>query len=414
MPNHYGGLPVGPLGVLGGALVNPGQQSGGAAPPPELSFWDKLLGGVGGALGGPGASLLDPEGLRSAGRQGLLSAGASLLQGMTPTTQPRSFLGDLGTALTAGQAGAAAGAEGELGVQQVERQREYERELQEATARGASDEELLALHQKYNNVGMAQVMASRISARKPSRITALNPETEKIEYGMLNPVTGEIEFTGIVAPAQVGADRLERAAANRIAQQGVTWRRQKTKQYNQATKTVQEAHSGIVTAMQAFDALEAGADPTDAITKVNLLYAFIKAIDPGSVVRASEVALVEGALAMKDKFSRVFDDILRGKSGAIPDSVIAELRTTFTRLRDGLERNIRRRHGEMIDAAIGEGYYEDFERVFPNIDYLERPEVDPDLLDAGEAGGGLPVGIAPGGAPMSAIDQAIAQLIGGG
>jgi len=295
-----------------------------------MSIWDRILANMG-RMGGPQASLLPPELLQGAGRQGLLAAGTSLLAGMAPTTQPRNLLADLGTALQAGQQAAQQGVGQGLQATQQGRELEYQQKLDEATKRGAGPEELLALAQQYGDVGMAQVAVQQLQQQMPKYDEVWNPETGRFEYAQIvqgRPVPGS--FTG-----QVGAR--EQARQQREIEQGMMADDRRVRAEDRLKDDFRQAMTPLQNAAQIVDAglegiegaLARGENVTGA-DQILALYAFIRGIDPNSVVREGEARLAMEAQSTIDRIGAIARRATT--TTVLPPKLIREMAESLRRL----------------------------------------------------------------------------------
>ena len=340
--NDFPGLPVGPQGILGGALAgNMAQQAGGATPPGTASIWDRLLGNVGRTLSGGREGLLSPEGMQSAGRQGLLAAGASLLKGMTPTTQPRSFLGDLGSALEAGQAGAQQGMAGGVAQEKQIRENEYQQKLQEWQARGGTQEELLSLQQEYQDVGGAQITGAMIASQNklnaPKLEEVFNDETQKFEIARVTPTGEIIEFTGRTGTKeQARLNEQFRRNELKMGEQ-VRFAKDVGDEFMDTVRLTREARTNIVEpAIAAIkEAQRRGVMP--AAEQILALYGLVRGVDPNSVVRPGEIDLFTEAMSLRVEAERMWQKLDKNPEmgSAIPMSQLAPMLRTLERLRAG-------------------------------------------------------------------------------
>jgi hypothetical protein len=321
--------------------------------------------------------------MENVGRQGLLAAGASLLANMQPRRRSEApgFLGSIGQALQAGQEAAGGALQSGVGQQTIARQQEYQDAIDAATQRGASDEELLGIHQQYGNVGMAQVFASRIHAKQQRRrFVAEHPSTGQLVYAYELP-DGSVEYTQHIAPQEVADRRARERMEEQLNQRGRQTRSQARREFNNRTHEAVESFEQLVSGLQALDELQLDPRGSGAIAKVEALYTFVKGIDPGSVVREGEVRLVTEAQAIADRFKTFLDDVTRGRSPAVPDTVLDQLRSSFLRLQGGLSRRINFHHDSAMRYVAGEGFLEGYENFLPDLSRFQQqgpagPEVD--------------------------------------
>jgi hypothetical protein len=103
---------------------------------------------------------------------------------------------------------------------------------------------------------------------------------------------------------------------------------QLTDDYRSETKDIQSAYNFIDGALKQAPLAKAG-DPT---AQVGLLYAFVKAMDPNSVVREGEISLVNDAAPIYQRAQRLVQEYALGKSPAIPPAMVGQMVQYMTKM----------------------------------------------------------------------------------
>lgn len=93
-----------------------------------------------------------------------------------------------------------------------------------------------------------------------------------------------------------------------------------TDDYNKDTKTFRELGMVLSNAVAALPAALAG----DGAAQTNVLYAFVKAMDPNSAVREGEIGLVQAAAGLRDRAVQILQKA-GGSSAAVPPEMLREM-----------------------------------------------------------------------------------------
>lgn len=93
-----------------------------------------------------------------------------------------------------------------------------------------------------------------------------------------------------------------------------------TDDYNKDTKTFRELGMVLSNAVSALPAALSG----DGAAQTNVLYAFVKAMDPNSAVREGEIGLVQAAAGLRDRAIQILQKA-GGRSAAVPPEMLREM-----------------------------------------------------------------------------------------
>jgi hypothetical protein len=93
----------------------------------------------------------------------------------------------------------------------------------------------------------------------------------------------------------------------------------------------------------------------DAAARVQLLYGFVKALDPNSVVREGELALANAAAPFRSRMERIYADYLEGKSPAVPTEVVESMIDLMQQMQAAKEENWQKIYDSYVEAATTAG-----------------------------------------------------------
>jgi hypothetical protein len=281
------------------------------APEPEPpTFWQRL-----GALfsGMPDPSLTAAQN-REAGRMGLAHAGLAMMA--TP--------GNFGEQLAAG-AMAGQGAGDKLRAE-AQAKRDAA-ELRDLIGSGQVDEpmlrQLLARAIATGNIDVArtlsEVLKSGVGSDAANRdqwseMQVIDPATGKMITALLNKRTGEVRRTEYGA-----APRLPSSMNSPFF--GFSEERQLRNDYEKAIEDDLNAYKFVDAAIDASPLAARGDGPA----QVQILYAFVKAMDPTSVVREGEVRLAQEAASLWEFAQGQYQKYLAGQAVAVPPAVIPKM-----------------------------------------------------------------------------------------
>lgn len=325
-----GRLPPAPrLAPLASQL--PGAPTG---PPRGLSAQGGFMGGVDRLLGGAGMAGLDPANAADARRQGLLAAGAQMMMASQPQFgPPQTLTGILAQGLMAGQQGYGQGMDQGYAAQDMARKQAIYAELQPkpgesipqtyarvqamfaaATAQGDTD---IARASSEVLKSMAGMMESKAAPKAPDLWVGPDGQAyQRVEPTKDNPFG--LVPTGIKRPESEG-----RSPAMQLLedQRAFTRENQLNDDYNAEIKPITDVYGMISGALDSTEAAKAGDGPA----QVQLLYAFVKAMDASSAVREGELTLVQGAGSLKQRAQGLLDKYGKGEAVVVPAPMVDDI-----------------------------------------------------------------------------------------
>jgi len=149
----------------------------------------------------------------------------------------------------------------------------------------------------------------------------VNPETGKPEKYLIDRRTGEIKWTGVAPTPPASSGEVEN---QRRFQREASL----VDDYRAETRPVIDAYNFIDTSLENASLAKAG-DPT---AQVGLMYAFVKAMDPNSVVREGEIRLANAAAPVWARAQALYQDYVQGKSPAIPLQMVDQMVTYMKKM----------------------------------------------------------------------------------
>lgn len=325
-----GRLPPAPrLAPLASQL--PGAPTG---PPRGLTAQGGFMGGVDRLLGGAGMAGLDPANAADARRQGLLAAGAQMMMASQPQFgPPQTLTGILAQGLMAGQQGYGQGMDQGYAAQDMARKQAIYAELQPkpgesipqtyarvqamfaaATAQGDTD---IARASSEVLKSMAGMMESKAAPKAPDLWVGPDGQAyQRVEPTKENPFG--LVPTGIKRPESEG-----RSPAMQLLedQRAFTRENQLNDDYNAEIKPITDVYGMISGALDSTEAAKAGDGPA----QVQLLYAFVKAMDASSAVREGELTLVQGAGSLKQRAQGLLDKYGKGEAVVVPAPMVDDI-----------------------------------------------------------------------------------------
>lgn len=339
-------------GLLAGAARGMGGVLGAA--PRRRGVWDVL----GELFTGPQAAGVSPEQEAAARRQALVRGG-------------------LATLIANGQPGAnslSALAQGVLAGQQIGGDARAQAQLGNIAPMGA-EIDLPTLHKLfafYSSRGMveeARSTAEVIKAREAADARRSAPEENRyINVGgaLYDPVTGQWMQPPKGAPEEkpirVGGRDFPNTPEG--AEAAAAWQRrlypiretpgasfsrenQLRDDYRTETKDILNAYTFIDSALKGAGAAQNG-DPT---AQVALLYAFVKALDPNSVVREGEIKLASAAAPVWQRAQKMYEEYTQGKSPAIPSPMVDQMVAFMRNMQHDKQQQLRAIHDNYVSVA---------------------------------------------------------------
>jgi hypothetical protein len=332
--------------------------------------------------------LLTEEDYKNAQRQGMLSLGAGLLAQSGPSTVPVGFGQAVGRALQ----GAQDTYQGALGSMTERRGQaatignlRLKQQQAEAAAQGRA--QILAKYPMPDGknpdalrqwidqtlpmwVQVDPETAGRlVEVRKTMNTDARNPQ--QVDLGgkvvLRDPATGQIVFEGAktAPPRDTAAGEEQRAEMTR--QRTFTREQQLARQFEARTKDFAEI------ADKAMVVFESARDPS-AAGDLSLIFAYMKLLDPGSVVREGEFATAANTGSVPESVWGKYNRIIAGERLAQPvrDDFVQRARMLVRgnqgRLRHIMGQYERRARANGVDPSMV---------VYDYFDGMDAPEVAP-------------------------------------
>lgn len=81
----------------------------------------------------------------------------------------------------------------------------------------------------------------------------------------------------------------------------------------------------------------------DGVAQVNMLYAFVSSMDPGTAVREGEIGLVRSAASLRQQAAAYLDKYGRGEAVVVPPAMVAQMEALLRRRYEGLQRYVKER-----------------------------------------------------------------------
>jgi hypothetical protein len=363
-PNLFGIQNEGP-GLLGPDPVMPNFNRAAqivgsppvAAQNPTLQDRVKnVLSRIGDAFSGPADPRLSAEQNDAARKQALFNAGiATILGGRGGNTTAQALA--IG-ALTGQQAGAS-----HRGGQVMNAQKEAaKKRLQDALGAGMVDEQ--SLRRMFTqaliagDIDSARTLSEVLKSLPDPKAVTIDSGAYMVEAEGKNPTTGKMDrytydrrdpskkhWHGVELPPKSATSALSLD----LRKDNALFGRENAlvDDYTRDTKDISEAYDFVHSALSNASLAIAG----QAASKVNMLYAFVKAMDPASVVREGEIALVRGAAPLVSRVQNWIDDVARGKSPVVPKEVLIQMRDLMQKRMAFYEDRWSEQRGLMTDRA---------------------------------------------------------------
>lgn len=133
--------------------------------------------------------------------------------------------------------------------------------------------------------------------------------------------------------------------------------------YSTRTKDLRRAHQSIVGALDKIPEAAQG----NGAAQVQLLYAFIKAFDPTSVVREGEIALAQRATPLWD-WAKANVSKVANKSVLVPPEIVQQMGALMSDMADSYESNVNlEREALAVQGRLGRIDPADLEAALPKI-----------------------------------------------
>lgn len=299
-----------------------------APPAPQGPGWQaRLFGGADPLAGG----LLNPQEARGLGRQSLLNFGLNVLQNSGPSPYKRGLGEILAGGVLSGQQAYQQGTQQALGAQGIVTQRQNQARLQALHQRYAGRSDTASLTAYLNDligIGTPEALAA---ARSLSEVLKSQQERAPVRGQVISEVgpDGKVRQR-VIDPTQMGqtfgAPDVPRSGLSEN-QQLIESQRQFQREnsmsddFNRLTKPWMDVYQLTQGAIQRVPQSLAG----DGAAQIELLYAFIRALDPESVVREGEVALARQASSPYAQAQQLASKYAQGENVVIPQSLVRQM-----------------------------------------------------------------------------------------
>jgi hypothetical protein len=366
--------------------------------PVKAGLLDQILGRIMPSANTGG--LLNEDDIKNARQQGLLGLGASLLANSGPKTAAErvGLMQSVGQGIQGAQGayqGALQGAAGQRMAEQQFKTGDLQQQiagadlagktaaLQKAQQLATARQQIVQANPMPKDVnGMAQWIdatlpsfvqigdeetVARLSEIRKSIGDSKNAQTpQEIRLGdkvllrdqRTGATVGEYAMGPTPRDPNVGAATREAAQQQRLFSREA----QLATAYDKATTGQREAHDFVANTLQNVPAAKAG----DGAAQVEMLYAFIKALDPQSVVREGEVSLAREGTGMWD-WAKANVEKVENKSAIVPPAMIEQMAKLMEKRLGAYERYINKKRNYYTQRAERAGI-PDPDVVFMGID----------------------------------------------
>jgi hypothetical protein len=330
--------------------TQPGQGALGA-PTRRPGLLDRLM-PVPGAMEG----LLSPEDIKQARMQGLLGLGTSLLSASGP--RPQGQVPSLGQALGQGvQQGMSAyqqALQGTAGMNVAVQERQKAQQIQQQRAAIQARyparpnetpqqviERLTKMLPEYMAINDTEMVGKLVELLKSvgNNNQARRPTPQEIRLGnkviLRDPETGQQVDEYPIAPSPRDPNAPDTAQQLRD-QRMFTREQQLADDFNRDTRTQRETSAKLRGAITERGAALTG----DPAAQINILYAFINAMDPASAVREGEIALARAATPVWSQAQAIFQKYLTDGSVTLTPQMIRSMTDLMERRVQGWDRYI--------------------------------------------------------------------------
>jgi hypothetical protein len=347
-----------PVGLLGGEIQPPSLGPMAMQPPalnvpqPKLGWREKLMRGL---FPGQGADdMLGPDEMRDARSQGLIGLGMGLLESSGHTTGPAPTMGQaLARGMERGQQSFGNSVQSGLLVdekkralaatqlrnrvaQQFQFDPQAPLEQQVRTGRGM----MMALLQAGDHEG-----AGKISEWLKSVEGSLRGNTDTTEWRnigghdvMYDKRTGQ-EIKRVPRTPNPRDPNAPDTAKQLRDQRMFAREQQLADDFNKDTTPTREMAQKVAGAVAEAERAKAG----DGLAQVNMLYAFISAMDPGTAVREGEIGLVRASASLVQQAQGLVDRYLKGESITVPPAMVDQLANLMRRRLEGAQKYVKSR-----------------------------------------------------------------------
>jgi hypothetical protein len=139
--------------------------------------------------------------------------------------------------------------------------------------------------------------------------------------------------------------------------------------YNKDTKETRDMAVKVMGALSEAPAAKRG----DGIAQVNLLYAFVSSMDPGTAVREGEIGLVRSAGSLVQQAQAMLSKYGQGQAVTVPPAMVEQIAQLMKRRLEGSQRYVKSRASYYKGRARQWGVNES---AFPELD-IPTPESAP-------------------------------------
>jgi len=184
-------------------------------------------------------------------------------------------------------------------------------------------------------------------------------------YALIDPRTGQVQLLDY-GPAEE-EEGMSDYQTDMMAQRAFQRESGLRDDYYQEVKPIESAYNFIDVALQNRGLAEAG----DGAAQVAMLYAFVKAMDPESVVREGEVRLAQEAASLRQRAMGLYQKTLQGQSVVIPGDLVEQMADFMTSMQIEKEYNWQERYDNVVGRASRWGVEAEAFRA-PPTDYRQR------------------------------------------
>jgi len=279
------------------------------------NIWDTAFG-----VPGLDSGILSPDAMKRARRQGLLHAGIAMLA----SNRDQSLGQGLQNALQAGQQGYQGQVQGAMQAQEYQKQQQGQQAMAGFAARvqaaGNDPDALMKIARDAIAMGAQhgiptlsqgglslaqQITASNARQDTPAnwqRGTGTNPSTGKPEQYAFNPQTQEIKWLGIAPEEKPNQGNVM------TSEDAIRFENNEYDRYTRQTKNIQTRAQSYETITGAAQ----GAKAMNASSQIAMVFAFMKMLDPTSVVRESEYATAANAAGVPERIRNLWNKLQEG------------------------------------------------------------------------------------------------------
>lgn len=373
------------MGVGAPQMAGPSAMPMPPQAPPKLSLFDrfkmKMSQGLGTPTPPPGMEgMMTPDMMKQARGRGLLDFGLSMLESSGPVVgAPAPSMGQaLGRAGKAGMASYDNALQQNMQQGLLADQQKQQQAMQQSRAQiqqkfaprpGASPEEVEAslkgMFAEFVRNGDTE-MVGRLAQVMPSLQRGEQAGTDWQDFGgykaLVDKATGK-ELRRVEKTPSPRDPNAPDTAQQMRDQRMFAREQQLTDDFNKDTKDSREMANKVAGAIAEAPAAKAG----DGIAQVNLLYAFISAMDPGTAVREGEIGLVRSAGSLVQQAQGLLAKYGQGQAITVPPAMVDQLAGLMQRRLEGAKKYVDSR-AKYYSGRAKYWKLENADKLFPGFD----------------------------------------------